>query len=39
METFFSFLNRVERSLKWVCMALVIGLAILVFSSFCSATS
>ena len=33
METFFSFLDRVEHSLKWVCMALVIGLSVLVFSS------
>jgi TRAP-type C4-dicarboxylate transport system permease small subunit len=33
METFFSLLDRVERSLKWVCTALVIGLAALVFSS------
>jgi TRAP-type C4-dicarboxylate transport system permease small subunit len=33
MESFFRFLDRVERSLKWVCTALVIGLTILVFAS------
>ncbi len=29
METFFSFLDRVEQSLKWICMSLVIGLTII----------
>ena len=33
MESFFRFLDRVDHSLKWVCTALVIGLALLVFSS------
>jgi TRAP-type C4-dicarboxylate transport system permease small subunit len=33
MNTFDIFFNRVEYSLKWICMTLVIGLAVLVFSS------
>jgi TRAP-type C4-dicarboxylate transport system permease small subunit len=33
MNTFDTILQRVEHSLKWICMALVIGLAVLVFSS------
>jgi TRAP-type C4-dicarboxylate transport system permease small subunit len=33
MNTFDIFLQKVEHSLRWICMALVIGLAILVFSS------
>jgi hypothetical protein len=33
MNTFDAVLQRVEHSLKWICMALVIGLAVLVFSS------
>jgi TRAP-type C4-dicarboxylate transport system permease small subunit len=33
MNNFDIFLKKVEHFLKWICMALVIGLAVLVFSS------
>ena len=33
MKTFDILFKKVEHSLKWICMALVIGLAVLIFSS------